>query len=38
MGSRNKESMRCIKQVIDDWDPIGLHSCAPDDEYIPEIE
>ena len=38
MGSRNKESMRCIKQVIDDWDPIDLHSCAPDDEYIPEIE
>ena len=37
MGSRNKESMRCIKQVIDDWDPIALHSSAPDDEYNPEI-
>ena len=30
--------MDYIKKIIDDWDPIGLLSHAPDDEYQTEIE
>ena len=30
--------MNFVKSVIDAWDPIGLFSHAPDDEYHSEIE
>jgi len=26
-----------IKEIINLWDPLDLLSCAPDDEYNPEI-
>lgn len=30
--------MENIKKIIDDWDPIGLLSHAPNDEYNSEID
>ena len=30
--------MNYVKKIIDDWDPIGLLSHAPNDEYQFEIE
>ncbi len=32
------QNMSYVKKIIDDWDPIGLLSHAPDDEYQTEIE
>jgi hypothetical protein len=30
--------MNNIKKIIDQWDPIGLLLCSPNDEYNSEIE
>ena len=30
--------MNKIRDVINEWDPIGLFPCAPDDEYEIEIK
>jgi hypothetical protein len=30
--------MNFIKKIIDQWDPIGLLLCSPNDEYDSEIE
>ena len=32
------KNMDFVKRVIDEWDPIGLLSHAPEDEYHTEIE
>lgn len=34
----NDMLFKSIKQVIDEWDPIGLLDFAPDDEYVEECQ
>lgn len=28
-----EHSLECVRDIINDWDPIGLFPMAPDDEY-----